>query len=504
VIGIGLGLAFVGGIAFGWYGVAIATLIGCVLWGARRLFGGVVVFLAVASLLGVVRAVPPPLRESPEWVGTASAIQGSVVSGPMSTASGQKFNLRAREILVDGHWQDVDDELCVYAPSFPDVHRGDVLFVADPPQSLMDVPPRVADVAVARECVGIVYASTFEVMQTGRGVLHAADVRRHAMVRRLQAIAPGDTGSLMAGLVTGDDGALSEEAYDAFLVTGTTHITAVSGSNFALFVVAIVALGGQFGLQRRVVWLWAVVLVIWSYALLVGLAPPAFRAAVLATGVVFAVVVGRRPDIVTLTVLAAAVQLAIRPSDYWTLSFRLSFVSALALALVLRGRDAEGIRGWFRFALLATIAAQIATTPLLLAAFGRVSPLALPANLLIGPLVTIAFPLSLLSSALGAVWAPLGDAVGMPAAFCSSLALDVVRLMAGLPGARLMSGQPGWVEITVISIICALLIVAMSEDGRRVSIAAGRWARAEPQTACAIGSIVGFGWLFGMLIGSTR
>ena len=56
----------------------------------------------------------------------------------------------------------------------------------------------------------------------------------------------------MAGLVTGDDGALSQTANNNFVVTGTnSHITAVSGSNIALFVVAIVSFGGQLGLCHR-------------------------------------------------------------------------------------------------------------------------------------------------------------------------------------------------------------------------------------------------------------
>src|SRR5262249_6191078 len=162
---------------------------------------------------------------------------------------------------------------------------------------------------------------------------------------------------------------------------GTTHITAVSGSNIAIVLVAAIALGGRLGVHRRLFWQAVTAGGVWGYALLVGLEPPAFRAAIVATGVVFSVSFGRRADLVTLTTLAAAFQLLWRPSDYWTLSFRLSFVSALALALVLRGLDSTGFWNAVRIAILATTAAQVATTPVLIASFGRVALLGLPTNI---------------------------------------------------------------------------------------------------------------------------
>ena len=46
----------------------------------------------------------------------------------------------------------------------------------------------------------------------------------------LRRSAPGDAGVLLSGLVTGDDDGFSPERKNAFVQTGTTHLTAVSGS----------------------------------------------------------------------------------------------------------------------------------------------------------------------------------------------------------------------------------------------------------------------------------
>src|SRR3712207_7452256 len=49
--------------------------------------------------------------------------------------------------------------------------------------------------------------------------------------------------ALLAGLVTGDDAALSPARQESFLETGTTHLTAVSGSNLAILLVIAASLG---------------------------------------------------------------------------------------------------------------------------------------------------------------------------------------------------------------------------------------------------------------------
>lgn len=504
MVGICLGLAFVGGVAFGWYGIGIATLAALLLTLTRRVSVAVTLAIAIVSLLGDVRAVPAPSLESPKWVDDVRAVRGVVDSGPISTGHGQRFNVRVNEVRVDSEWQVGEGELCVSAPFVPEVRRGDRLFLSATVQSLAELPPGVAKAFAARGCQASGFARTIDVTGQGHGLLHAADRRRQRMVRQFLRIAPGDTGALMAGLVTGDDGALSDEARNRFVTTGTTHITAVSGSNIALFVVAIVSLGGHLGLQRRTAWLVATVIVVWGYAFLVGMEPPALRAAMVAMGAVFAVLVGRRPDLVTLTVLAAALQLIVRPEDYWTVSFRLSFVAALALALVLRGVHSDGLSGWFRHAVVGTVAAQIATTPVLLAYFGRVSPYALPTNLLIAPVVTIAFPSALAASFLGSFVEPLGEAVGTSAAPFSAVILWIVTWMAGRPGAQMSGGKLNWFEIAVISIVCGVFVAALSADGRRTVRLGWRWVRSEPRSAMAIGTFTGFGCLVGLIIGAMR
>ena len=141
----------------------------------------------------------------------------------------------------------------------------------------------------------------------------------------------------MTGLLIGDDSALTYESQEAFLVTGTTHITAVSGANFAILVTLASMLAGTAGVRRKWSWILVVAAAIWTYAILVGLPPSAVRAALMASLALLAARFGRIPDFLTLLMVSVMAQLFARPDDLHTLSFQLSVCATLALILVFSG-----------------------------------------------------------------------------------------------------------------------------------------------------------------------
>ncbi len=219
----------------------------------------------------------------------------------------------------------------------------------------------------------------------------------------LTGVVPGDKGALLSGLVTGRDDALSTERKEAFRNTGTSHITAISGSNLALLV-TIATLSGRFlGLRRRRSWQIGLIVALWGYALLTGLNLPVGRAAVVATGTVIAAMFGRRSDTLTLLALGGAAMVAVEPVVLWSLSFQLSMAASIALAVALDDESIGSPVGLGAAVVTTNIAAQIATLPFAVGAFGQVPLLALPANLIIAPLAQIAFVLAACAGAVGAV-----------------------------------------------------------------------------------------------------
>src|SRR5262249_45221069 len=83
-----------------------------------------------------------------------------------------------------------------------------------------------------------------------------------------------------------------------------------------------------------------------------------------------------------------------------------------------------------------TAVAQAATSPILIPTFGRLTLYAIPANLLIGPLCVVAFPLAMIAAVLGLFSSTAEEAVAIVAGVPAGLSISFVRWMAALPGAN--------------------------------------------------------------------
>jgi len=383
----------------------------------------------------------------------------TVVEGPFLTQGGQRFILRGESTS--------NQDVCVYAGVSPRPHTGDSVFAVGRitlPQDLSEIGRAALN---ARGCTAQLSADRVIVVAPGRGLMAQLSRMRTSLSDFLMRSAPGDTGALLSGLVTGDDGGLTEEASDAFLSSGTTHITAISGANFAILTLLLGVMAS--GAMRRSLWFIGIVVgVIWLYAAMVGMQPSAMRAALLATAVLAGRWLGRIPDLLTLTVLLASMQILIRPQDFQTLAFQLSVSATVALIVVFDGSERVGGRSWLAGLALCVLAAQLATLPVLAAKLGTVSGIGLLANLVVGPLASLAFPLALMGGLVGELAPWIGEVVLLPAIWLADLTVATVRWFGDhLPGS-VQLGEPVSGAIFMLSAVCWLAILALSGDLRRM------------------------------------
>src|SRR5207253_371105 len=139
--------------------------------------------------------------------------------GPLPTRQGQRFDLKVTEVRAGARWQAAGAIACVSAPEVPELRRGDRAFLVVAAERVEGLPESMAKVLSARGCGVSLTAWSATKIGDGTGIRHAIDGIRRSIAERLQAAAPGDDGSLLAGLVTGDDGALSQDTRDAFVAT---------------------------------------------------------------------------------------------------------------------------------------------------------------------------------------------------------------------------------------------------------------------------------------------
>jgi competence protein ComEC len=274
---------------------------------------------------------------------------------------------------------------------------------------------------------------------------HRDEIHARA-VHALGSGMPGREAELARGFVLGEDERIDATTVEDFRRAGLSHLLAVSGQNVALLALLVMPLLGALGmpLRTRLLWILGAIAV---YVPLAGGGPSIVRAGVMGALSLLATLAGRRSSRLYALVVAAVVTLVFDPGIAADVGWQLSFAAVLgilALAAPLRGAIVAriGTRGW-RGALAegaaVTVAATLATAPLIAFHFEAFSTMTLVANLLALPAVAPAMWLGMLT-AIGA------QAPGFPAAVPNALAAPLLAYIAAV--AR-WCGRPDWAYLRI-------------------------------------------------------
>jgi competence protein ComEC len=281
----------------------------------------------------------------------------------------------------------------------------------------------------------VLRASRWRVVRLRGGV---AD-RLHAWLAR--ASTPGLAGerrAVLAGVVLGEDGGLSDALRQRFRASGLYHLLAVSGGN--VLVVACGASGAAVlaGLSRYVAEALAL-LAIGAYVLAVGPQPSVIRAGIAGGLLSLAWLTGRQSDRWYALLVSAIVLLAWNPWTVLDPGFQLSF-AAVASIFLLAPRFRRALEGyplpeWVRGCIAISAACGLATAPISWLHFHAIPVLTVPANAAAAPVVVPMLALALLAALLP----PFGPVLAQAAGWCAAYLAGCARLFGGLPGAQARS-----------------------------------------------------------------
>ncbi len=297
---------------------------------------------------------------------------------------------------------------------------------------------------VGRHVAGVILARTLN--WTGRrrgGPAGRLDAVRRRADHVLAAGLPGPEGALLRGMVLGDDAALTPATRDELRRSGLGHLVAASGANIALLAALLMALGALLGLRlggRMVM----ILLAIAVYVPLAGSGASIQRAGIMGAVSVVAALASRPADRWHALLLAAVLTLSLDPAAIDDPGWRLSFAAVLAIVVLtapLAGRLlAAGLSAGVAEAVALTTAATLGTAPVAAATFGTLSVVAIPANILVIPVVAPITWLGMCAALVGQV----SDVLAWPLKMAALPALGFVTWVghaaAGIPGAQIAAG----------------------------------------------------------------
>jgi len=262
-----------------------------------------------------------------------------------------------------------------------------------------------------------------------------AEVRRHYRERMEQVMPKTDAAAIFAMLFGGYDG-LKPELVDSFTITGIVHILSVSGSHISLLAAVMAGLGALLRLPKTITAVLVLGLIA-IYSLLAGAVPPVIRSAIMGGLAFVALALDRERDARRILLLTGLVMLLIAPLLLFHISFQLSFLATaglLYLAPVWQKYFREhGCNAYIAAGLSITLAAQLATLPILAWYFNQLSLSSLIANLVVVPLVEIIIVLGLFAGVAAFILPFAGSVVFAGGSLLLGVVTEMTVKIAALP-----------------------------------------------------------------------
>src|SRR6478752_4352239 len=321
---------------------------------------------------------------------------------------------------------------------------------------------------------------------------HSGEIRDRAAAGLGRGVPPREA-ELARGFVLGEDEGIDERTKEDFRRAGLSHLLAVSGENVTLLALLAMPLLGALGipLRERLLWVLGLIAV---YVPVAGAGPSIQRAGVMGALGLLATLGGRRGSRLYALALAAVVTLAVDPGVGADVGWQLSFAAVLGILLL-----ASPLRRWvvgrlgpgrWRRALAegvaVTVAATLATAPLIAYHFETLSTTTLAANVLALPAVAPAMWLGMLSAGLaqlpGLPLEPLNGLnalllayIAQVASWCAAPSWAAVHVHIGGSGlvasylglgtAILLCARVAWMRRLVAMALVLVLVVLLPGRG---------------------------------------
>jgi len=361
---------------------------------------------ALAFLLGILRFhiadVPPPAAFEAQ-AGKNVSISALIVDEPAK--NGDKVKLIVETGDETGAKIDIKGPktgIVVFSKTDLGFHYGDEIEISgklEKPANFMTDQDMEFDYVNYLRKDGIFYAMhdpKIEILSSGHGnpVKRALFSVRESFDAAIGKAVPAPESIVLGGIILGERYAFSQSLRQSFMDTGTIHIVTIGGYHVTLVARWIMDI---FSFLPKYAGIGAGVISIFLYVIVTGGAETSIRAGIMATLALVAGATGRMYMAGRALIIAATAMIFINPFVLaYDVSFELSFIATIAIIFL--SPMIEPYFQWIPWKWLRDIVAITSSMyffalPFVLYRMGNLSLVALPANILIVPLM----PLSMIS-----------------------------------------------------------------------------------------------------------
>ena len=296
---------------------------------------------------------------------------------------------------------------------------------------------------------------------------------RLVLSSRIRECAPTEAGNFYAALLLGEKAALNESVIANFRALGISHTLALSGMHLSILILSLDKLLNRFGVHKFVRIGITLVLTVF-YTAITGFSPSICRASLMLIATLVTYVLGKNHDAMTALFVSMVLLCAIHPYNVCDIGMWLSGCATFGILILqdwrVKPRELMPApmpprttkrRIWIVKCLrligenlAITLAATVATLPIIAIVFGETSLLAIPANLLFNLPINIALVFALIALAFGGSIPFIGTALTAYGDFL----LFLTQKSAAIPDITVSLNYP-WAKIIFTAMAIASLAV---------------------------------------------
>lgn len=244
---------------------------------------------------------------------------------------------------------------------------------------------------------------------------------------------PEPQASLLLGMLIGSNEAFTVDFENSLLLSGTSHIIAVSGYNVN-FVTGLLLLLSRFINKNRLMLI--IIPLLLLYLIIVGVENiPALRAIFMNIYLLFGQMLGAKRDFLNSMGLSLLLILIINPFAVLSVSLYLSFLAVISQNIL-----SPFVSKYIKYDSLRTsLVCIVGTLPLTVILFQVFFPWSLPINVIIAPLLPIIMELVLITFPLILIFPQLANVLIFPLRSVFKVLVDIIYFAEKLPLNRIES-----------------------------------------------------------------
>ncbi|MEE4311776.1 MAG: DNA internalization-related competence protein ComEC/Rec2 [candidate division KSB1 bacterium] len=337
---------------------------------------------------------------------------------------------------------------------------------------------------MAQHIYGFMYirdSTRVHILSRSRGK-SVPDKIRETIDEKISAWFSGQSRAILKGLLIGERGEITFETREAFSISGTMHVLAVSGLHVGFIVLIFVSLFRLVGIRFHTATVLTIICTI-LYASVIGFKPPVVRASTVIILFLAGKLLMRRSHPINLLSAAAILILMLEPLQLFQVSFQLSFIAVLSIFMFhekteriimkvhcIKKINSFKVGGYLVQLFIVSISVSFGTLPITALYFERIPVLSVFVNIVIVPLTGLIILLGFSFIILSLLYSGAAGLIATACHFSLQILINVVAHVSELDIASISIYQCEVAHVLLTYIAILLISHPGSRTVRKASV----------------------------------